>query len=165
MTTALFIGRFQPFHLGHLLAIREILQRNDFVIIGIGSSKKSNTPTNPFTFKERKEMIEAALKEEGISNYKIVEIPDVNDDIIWAEQIKKSIKFDIAYTNNKWVKDCFEKIGAHTKKTKIYGAYKAERVRELIANGQYWKDQVPTAVYEYVTKISGDKRIKKLLMS
>jgi len=34
---ALFIGKFQPFHKGHLFALRQVLKKFDKVIIGIGS--------------------------------------------------------------------------------------------------------------------------------
>ncbi|ABK78173.1 hypothetical protein CENSYa_1551 [Cenarchaeum symbiosum A] len=34
----LLIGRFQPFHLGHLAAVRFALSRADRVWLGIGSS-------------------------------------------------------------------------------------------------------------------------------
>ena len=51
---ALFIGRFQPFHNGHLKVVQEILKEFDEVIIGIGSSKYSGTLDNPFSGEERK---------------------------------------------------------------------------------------------------------------
>jgi len=43
MTTALIIGRFQPFHLGHLLLIKEAAKEADIIVIGIGSSQESRT--------------------------------------------------------------------------------------------------------------------------
>lgn len=46
--TALFVGRFQPFHLGHLKVIKDILKKNDFIVIAIGSSDEKNTDKNPF---------------------------------------------------------------------------------------------------------------------
>ncbi len=38
----LLIGRFQPFHLGHLEAFRFALSKVDKLWIGIGSSNKSS---------------------------------------------------------------------------------------------------------------------------
>ena len=49
------IGRFQPFHLGHLEAINFALSKIDQLYIGIGSSNKSNQPRNPFNAEERKQ--------------------------------------------------------------------------------------------------------------
>lgn len=56
---ALFIGRFQPFHSGHLDAIKQISE--DEIIIGVGSSQYSGTEDNPHSFEERKKMIERSL--------------------------------------------------------------------------------------------------------
>src|SRR3970040_1541422 len=50
---ALWIGRFQPFHLGHLSMAKRILAEVDELVIGIGSAQYSHTPENPFTAGER----------------------------------------------------------------------------------------------------------------
>ena len=59
---ALFIGRFQPFHIGHLKVILEASKKYKKIIIGIGSSQYCNTIDNPFTYEERKLMIDESLK-------------------------------------------------------------------------------------------------------
>ena len=53
----LLIGRFQPFHLGHLDAVNFALSQVENLWISIGSSNKSHEQRNPFTADERKEMI------------------------------------------------------------------------------------------------------------
>ena len=50
---ALYIGRFQPFHKGHLKILQKLAKKYDEIIIGIGSSQYSNTLENPFTSEER----------------------------------------------------------------------------------------------------------------
>ena len=55
---ALFIGRFQPFHKGHLKIIQQASETYDQILVGIGSSQYSHTVDNPFTAEERTEMIE-----------------------------------------------------------------------------------------------------------
>ncbi|EQD45121.1 nicotinamide-nucleotide adenylyltransferase, partial [mine drainage metagenome] len=50
---AFVVGRFQPFHNGHLHVIKEILSQYSSVIIGIGSAQYSHTMENPFTAGER----------------------------------------------------------------------------------------------------------------
>ena len=52
-----FIGRFEPFHLGHQEVVNRALQLADKVIILVGSSFQPRTIKNPFTFEERKQMI------------------------------------------------------------------------------------------------------------
>lgn len=56
-----FIGRFQPFHLGHLHNLRIALNNCDQVVVIIGSAYRARTIKNPFTFLERKKMIESDL--------------------------------------------------------------------------------------------------------
>ena len=63
---ALFIGRFQPFHKGHLEAVKMILKENDEIIIAVGSAQYSHKLENPFTAGERITMIRKALEEEKV---------------------------------------------------------------------------------------------------
>ena len=72
----IFAGRFQPFHNGHLEAIKWIIaETGEEVLIAIGSLQEYSTKNNPFLFKERKEMIEISLEKEGIKNYRIFALP------------------------------------------------------------------------------------------
>ncbi|NYZ79420.1 adenylyltransferase/cytidyltransferase family protein, partial [Candidatus Micrarchaeota archaeon] len=58
----LFIGRFQPFHNGHLKGIEWALKRCDELIIAVGSTQRSFDRMDLFTAGERIEMIRRALK-------------------------------------------------------------------------------------------------------
>lgn len=53
----IFIGRFQPLHLGHEAVIRGALERVETLILVIGSAHMAPTPKNPFTFADREAMI------------------------------------------------------------------------------------------------------------
>ena len=53
----LYIGRFQPFHMGHLSIVKRALKECDTLVIAIGSSQENRTKKNPFTFEERKAFI------------------------------------------------------------------------------------------------------------
>ncbi len=57
----LLIGRFQPFHLGHLEALRFALSKVDKLWVGLGSSNKPVEKNNPFTAQQRKEMILSSI--------------------------------------------------------------------------------------------------------
>lgn len=83
---AIFIGRFQPFHKGHLEAIKWILKREKSIFIVIGSTQEFSNKNNPFSFKERKEMIKRTLLAEKIKNFKIYGIPDFPEDVLWAKK-------------------------------------------------------------------------------
>ena len=56
--TAIVIGRFQVFHLGHKEIIDNALRMCTKVIVFVGSSQESGTERNPLSFEERKECIE-----------------------------------------------------------------------------------------------------------
>ncbi|MFH0970944.1 MAG: adenylyltransferase/cytidyltransferase family protein, partial [Candidatus Micrarchaeota archaeon] len=80
MKTALVIGRFQPFHNGHLEAIRKMIKDNGKLLLVIGSAQESRTRKNPFSAKERMEMISACLgKGDLLSNTKIIALDDENN--------------------------------------------------------------------------------------
>ena len=76
----LYVGRFQPFHLGHLCAIKATLKEVDEIVIVIGSAQYSHKPNNPFTAGERLVMIRQALQEAKVDYSKlwIVPVPDVH---------------------------------------------------------------------------------------
>ena len=79
------IGRFQPFHLGHLGAIKFALSKVEHLHIGIGSSNKSHEDRNPFTADERKKMILSSLDDDIIKKiYPLHYIPDVDDHSKWT---------------------------------------------------------------------------------
>ena len=63
------ICRFQPFHLGHLEAIKFALGKVEHLHVGIGSSNKSHEERNPFTADERKKMILSSVDSELQKNY------------------------------------------------------------------------------------------------
>ena len=75
MTRALFVGRFQPFHHGHLHAIKLILEEADDMVIVVGSAQMSHELDNPFTAGERIEMIQAALRQANVDRERYMIIP------------------------------------------------------------------------------------------
>jgi bifunctional NMN adenylyltransferase/nudix hydrolase len=52
-----YIGRFQPFHLGHVHILEQAILSSDKVLVLVGSSHIARDIKNPFTFEERKQMI------------------------------------------------------------------------------------------------------------
>ena len=63
MKKGLILGRFQPFHLGHLELIKSIIDQQIEPVICIGSAQHSYTEENPFTVEERMKMIEEVMKD------------------------------------------------------------------------------------------------------
>lgn len=60
---AIFIGRCQPLHNGHMKIINRAKELADQVIILVGSSGASVSMKNPFTFEQRAEMIHQCVED------------------------------------------------------------------------------------------------------
>ncbi len=90
---AVVIGRFQPFHNGHLEIVKEALKQAEQVLILVGSSNRPRTPKNPFTFAERQAIINASLFDNGISTGVIVNSLDdfIYDEHRWERQVQDKI--------------------------------------------------------------------------
>ena len=52
-----YVGRFQPFHNGHLETLRQAAEAGKEIIFVIGSANAAPTPVNPFPADERISMI------------------------------------------------------------------------------------------------------------
>ena len=71
----LAIMRMQPLHNGHYELISRMLKEMDTIIIGLGSIQETHTINNPFTPKQRREMLEKVFGPTGKnSKIKIVEL-------------------------------------------------------------------------------------------
>jgi len=165
MSYPLFIGRFQPLHLGHLSAIKDIVKAEGKVLIGIGSAEQSFLDDNPFTCSERIQMIEAAMKEAKIpcEKYRIIPVRNINNYALWVNHVQNILPpFDKVYTSSKIVKRLFERAGVPVKPTKIKVKVDATKVRNAMIRGTNWQKMVPGAVAKFIKKIDGVKRVKEI---
>ena len=163
MKRALFIGRFQPFHNAHLLDIKKILKEVDEVVIAIGSSQGKNTSENPFSYKERKQMIVNTLKKNKIKNYKIYPVPDLYNDRKWVEYMKNNLpSYEFVYSGNPWTLRCFKRFDSKVKKIKLIKGISSTIVRNMIIKNKNWKKLVPKEIFDYIGKINGEERIRKI---
>ena len=164
MKRGLFIGRFQPFHLGHLQDIKDALKEVDELIIGVGSSKEKNTEENPFSAEERTRMIDLVLPKNSVRNYIIFPIPDFHDDKKWVENIESLMpNFDVVYTGNDWTERCFKTRGYTIKKVKILEGVTSTIIRDRMANNHDWQSLVPKEVAGFISKIKGVERVKEVV--
>lgn len=84
-----FIGRFSPFHNGHKAVIDAALEQAKEVVVVVGSSFAARNIRNPFTFEERKAMIEAVFPTYRV---KVVPVSDYPyDDNKWVNAIQKIV--------------------------------------------------------------------------
>lgn len=93
-----FIGRFQPFHWGHKVVVQQALEISDNVIILIGSSNRSRSTYNPWTFEERKNVIEQEFYGDK-SRVLIYPLEDwMYNDAIWIKKVQEVVKESILDT-------------------------------------------------------------------
>ena len=86
----LFIGRFQPFHNGHLNLVNHIMEESsEKLILAIGSAQESHTLENPFTAGERYSMIASAMEDEGIKGCHPIPVPDIKRYNAWLAKHRK----------------------------------------------------------------------------
>ena len=161
----LLIGRFQPFHLGHLDAVLFGLSRTENLFICIGSSNKSNERRNPFSAEERREMIISSIEPSMADRLKIFDIPDVGDHEKWTFEIDKIVpKYDIIFTNDEFTKTLFEKREMNVVPVvlKDREKFSGTNIRELIADDENWQDLVPRGTKKVLDKIDAKERLKNL---
>jgi nicotinamide-nucleotide adenylyltransferase len=155
MKKGLILGRFQPFHLGHLALIKKIISDKLKPLICIGSSQKERSEENPFTKIERKKMIEAAL-ESLDCNYEIYEIPDINNYDLYVSHLKNLVpSFDIVYSGNSLVNRLFTEAGHNVTVPDMVNReiWKGSSIRQAILKGDDWKMDVPPSVADIITDI------------
>jgi nicotinamide-nucleotide adenylyltransferase len=170
MTRALFVGRFQPFHFGHLHAIQTILNECDELVLVVGSAQMSHDPDNPFTAGERIEMIRAALNAAGIptERYMIIPIPDAPAHRVWVSAVESQTpRFDLVFSNQSLTRRLLVEAGYEVKRIEMYerGKFEATEIRRRILEGEDWSDLVPPEVYSIVQEIDGENRIRDLAKS
>ncbi|MBI2654287.1 nicotinamide-nucleotide adenylyltransferase [Candidatus Woesearchaeota archaeon] len=163
MHRALFIGRFQPFHNAHLIDVQKVLKEVDEVIIAIGSSREKDTLENPFSYNERKKMIEAALKKAKIKKYEIYPVPDLYNDRKWVEYIKKNLpRYEFVYSGNLWTLKCFKKYDSKVRKIRLIKGINSTKIRDMMIKGKEWQKLVPKEIVDYIRKTKGVERVKSI---
>jgi len=167
MVRALFVGRFQPFHFGHLHAIKKILDEVQELILVVGSAQMSHEPDNPFTAGERIEMIKAALTEVEIdqSRYMLIPIADAPSHRTWVSYVESQTpRFDVVYSNQPLTRRLLIEAGYDVKEIELHkrSKFEATEIRHRILKGEDWSELVPASVYQIVKEIDGENRIMDL---
>jgi nicotinamide mononucleotide adenylyltransferase len=178
--TGLFIGRFQPFHNGHLAALKEIekvlltngSETNCEIIIAVGNNREIDY-RHWWTFEQVKEMIEPCIQGFKIP-IRIEYIPDLNDPPHYAEYVITTLKLEreeidlTVFSGNSDTLECFRdkswcshfKVWIYRLKEidKIFGCKHGTELRmmmafELMTGLQNnWKDYVPEPVRKWFLK-------------
>lgn len=162
----LLIGRFQPFHKGHLEAVNFALSKVEKLWIGIGSSNKSYEKRNPFTADERKEMILSSLDSKILERVKIFFVPDTGDHEKWTYHVDSIVpEYDAVFSNDDFTITLYKKRGKNVievpllKRDMISGT----NIREMIASDKDWSVLVPVGTKNVLLKIDAKSRLSKIL--
>jgi nicotinamide-nucleotide adenylyltransferase len=166
----LYVGRFQPFHLGHLGAIKAALKEVDELVIVIGSAQYSHKLNNPFTAGERLVMIRNALQEAKVNNSKlwIVPVPDVHLHMIWVSALEGyTPKFNVVFSNEALTRRLFTEAGYEVRNIAFFDRkiYMSTLIREKMVNGESWRELVPESVANFINEIDGVNRLRDLAQS
>lgn len=91
----LYVGRFQPIHIGHESIIRKMLDECEQIIIAIGSAQESGTKRNPFTFEQRADLIMNVFYRECLNcRISIIPIRDRErpaNDASWGDYVFQNV--------------------------------------------------------------------------
>ena len=164
MKKGLILGRFQPFHFGHLKLIESIVNDKVLPLICIGSAQYSHTVDNPFTVKERKEMIMAVLQSLNCE-YEIFEIPDINNYDLYVSHLETFVPiFDQIYSGNPIVQRLFDEAGYKVVKLQMFNreVWEGSAIRLAMKEGGDWESAVPNQIVEIIQRIAGTERLKTL---
>ena len=161
----LLIGRFQPFHLGHLEALQFALSKVDKLWLGLGSSNKPIEKNNPFSADERKKMILSSISDSLKNKIMINFIPDLDNHVKWIEKIDTIVPtFDIVFSNDPLTDHLYSKRSVQVmtipflKRDQLSGT----RISDLIKSDQKWDDLVPSGTKLILENLNAQSRLKIL---
>ena len=163
----LYVGRFQPFHTGHLETIKEALKEVEELVIVIGSAQYSHNNHNPFTAGERIVMIRRALEEANINHSRIwiVPVPDVHLHMLWVSALEGyTPHFETVFSNEPLTRRLFTENKYKVKKIQFFERkqYNSTLIRQKMLTDESWKKFVPKSVVDYIEKIDGINRLRDL---
>jgi bifunctional NMN adenylyltransferase/nudix hydrolase len=88
---AVVIGRFQPFHLGHLALLEHALSAAPRVLLIVGSARGPRQAKNPFSAEERIGAIRESLTTEQRERVSFATVRDYYDEPRWAGAVKAAV--------------------------------------------------------------------------
>lgn len=95
-----FIGRFQPFHNGHMEAVKYCLKRVQRLIVVVGSDSQAPTIKNPWTSADRIRMMSDAIEESlGLDDLKRIAFIRAKDylynDNLWLTALQGKVSQEV----------------------------------------------------------------------
>ncbi len=165
---ALYPGRFQPIHWGHISVVKWALERVDELIIVIGTAQESHTISNPFTAGERVLMVREGLRDAGvdISRVFIIPVPDILMNAAWISYVSIYVPpYRYGVARNPLVVRLFKEAGYEVLIPPAYDReiYSSTKIRLMMLRGDdSWRKLVPPSVARVIDEIRGVERIREI---
>ena len=135
MTRYIVLGRFQPFHKGHEYLLNRAFEfaKEGEVVIAVGSASKGWESNNPWTFDERKAMIESWLTANNKAAT-IIGIDDINDPPRWVKYAAKIHGQGVLVTSDEPTKMLYENDNFPVEFVELNnrGSFEGWRVRQTL---------------------------------
>lgn len=165
---AILLGRFQPFHRGHVSVAEYALDRYGELVLTIGSAQQSYSFANPFTGGERYLMAQQALSSFS-HQVAIVPVPDINRYGMYPHHVSDLCPpFDVVLSNKALIREIFGAAGYRIEDAPEYERerYSGTVIRHKMAQGdEAWRDLVPADVEAIIDDIDGAERVRRLYES
>lgn len=165
----LMIGRYQPFHLGHLSLAEQILAECEELVVAIGSPEANFSFNDPFTAGERITMVHETLSKYGLlmSKCYILPVPNSDNNYTWFERMRSMIpKVTRVYSGNQFVQLLLpENVEVKSPMFLKHRIFNGTRIRNLMVRNGNWLNLVPIPVASFIKEIDGISRLKKLKIS
>ncbi|MFQ5908038.1 MAG: nicotinamide-nucleotide adenylyltransferase [Thermoplasmata archaeon] len=161
----LFVGRFQPLHLGHLHMLKALADDFDEVVLILGSSQASHTAKNPFSLEERTRMIRETLLAEGVERVRIVPVRDVGVHSVWLRDLLAlAPPFEAVVSHDPLTRRLFQEAGHPILDRPLVDreVLSGSAIRRRIRAGEEWEELVPSTVRTIIREIDGVDRIRSL---
>lgn len=159
MSTCIFPGRFQPFHEGHLLVVRGMMNIHGNATIVICDGKHESGADHPFTIAQRREMISAALLSADITEATIADATDRATDAEWVDAVLDVAghpQDPLVWSGREDVRMMFEAKSIPTKKIVPVPSIDGAAIRAAIAKGDITsvRSKIPAGAIDVVMNIA-----------
>lgn len=161
----LLVGRFQPFHLGHLHALEFALSKVDKLFVGLGSSNRPPQKDNPFTARQRETMIWSSINDKMKERISIYSIPDFDDHIKWIEAISKIVpQFDLVFSNDELTRHLYSHRSCQVVSIPFLNRpeLSGTNIRDLIISDKPWAELVPPGTRDFLTATDAKEHLRNL---
>lgn len=157
----LVVGRFQPLHNGHVQLVKLAQEQCGNVVIAVGSTNAKPSARNPFTFEERREMLQAVFPA-----VPVFDVPDIHDREAWvAHLLRITGPIDKMYGNDENSLSLFEAAHIPVVRPGLVEreTWEATAIRALMAEDDpSWRKLVPKQVAQLLDTWDAPRRLRTM---